>query len=536
MGKKGFTLIELLSVIVILAIVALIATPIILGIIRDSKENANKRSIDNYAKAVENAIVKYQLKEKKYPLNFDEIVEYININKNLTNIGCNISELYSNGDIYLADCQVNNEPIKGYTYGEKRIYVDSLGVNVNIPKGLTPIIHDGTNWRIASDTRKWYDYEKQEWANAVILNNNIEKSVGDILDISTEVKAMFVYVPRYSYTIKDTYGVQLYGGNTPSQSTPGAIDIKFVNTNTKENGTAKYTGNTPINWYTHPAFTFENQELEGIWVGKFELSHRGSSESTTNLTCSDENCVAGDNLRILPNVTSLRNNTVSNFFYAIRSMSKNGNGFGIAGNTHMIKNSEWAAVAYLSQSKYGKYGNNIYTGVNKEIYQNRDDFYETGKSNGIPSGYTRNTQCKYDDIIDRGNGTGSCGGGASTTGNITGIYDMSGGLNEFVMGNYNNSLSHSGFSTFPNLNYYDAHGKRGVNSKGFALEETSTSSSGNTSWYNDNSAFSDNTTYTWLYRGGDYVSGNEIGIFFFSAAPGGKDYYKTTRVVLIDTE
>ena len=61
MKNKGFTLIELLAVIVILAIIALIATPIILGIIKDSKEESNKRSVDMYAKAIENAIAKDQL-------------------------------------------------------------------------------------------------------------------------------------------------------------------------------------------------------------------------------------------------------------------------------------------------------------------------------------------------------------------------------------------------------------------------------------------------------------------------------------------
>ena len=65
MKNKGFTLIELLTVIVILAIIALIATAIILGIINDAKEEANKRSVDNYAKAVQNAITKYQLVDKK---------------------------------------------------------------------------------------------------------------------------------------------------------------------------------------------------------------------------------------------------------------------------------------------------------------------------------------------------------------------------------------------------------------------------------------------------------------------------------------
>ena len=41
MRNKGFTLIELLAVIVILAIIALIATPIILGIINDSRKSAD---------------------------------------------------------------------------------------------------------------------------------------------------------------------------------------------------------------------------------------------------------------------------------------------------------------------------------------------------------------------------------------------------------------------------------------------------------------------------------------------------------------
>ena len=46
--KKGFTLIELLAVIVILAIIALIATPIVLSIINDSKESASLRRAEMY--------------------------------------------------------------------------------------------------------------------------------------------------------------------------------------------------------------------------------------------------------------------------------------------------------------------------------------------------------------------------------------------------------------------------------------------------------------------------------------------------------
>jgi type IV pilus assembly protein PilA len=58
-NNKGFTLIELLAVIVVLAVIALIATPIILGIINDARESANARSVEDYAKAIETTVTTY---------------------------------------------------------------------------------------------------------------------------------------------------------------------------------------------------------------------------------------------------------------------------------------------------------------------------------------------------------------------------------------------------------------------------------------------------------------------------------------------
>ena len=63
--KKGFTLIELLAVIVILAIIALIATPIVINIIDESKKSASLRSADFYLDAVENSIATATLSNKK---------------------------------------------------------------------------------------------------------------------------------------------------------------------------------------------------------------------------------------------------------------------------------------------------------------------------------------------------------------------------------------------------------------------------------------------------------------------------------------
>ena len=61
--KKGFTLVELLAVIVILAIIALIATPIILNVINDAKKQAAKDSAYGYMDAVEKYIVSSELED-----------------------------------------------------------------------------------------------------------------------------------------------------------------------------------------------------------------------------------------------------------------------------------------------------------------------------------------------------------------------------------------------------------------------------------------------------------------------------------------
>ena len=60
-NKKGFTLIELLAVIVVLAIIALIATPIVMNTIKNSKKGAAERSADNYIKQVETAVAESRI-------------------------------------------------------------------------------------------------------------------------------------------------------------------------------------------------------------------------------------------------------------------------------------------------------------------------------------------------------------------------------------------------------------------------------------------------------------------------------------------
>ena len=65
-NTKGFTLVELLAVIVILAIIALIATPIILGVIEDARKGAAKSSALGFADAVEKSIAIQMVSDTNY--------------------------------------------------------------------------------------------------------------------------------------------------------------------------------------------------------------------------------------------------------------------------------------------------------------------------------------------------------------------------------------------------------------------------------------------------------------------------------------
>ena len=560
--KKGFTLIELLAVIVILAIIALIATPIVLSIINDSKESVNLRSAEMYLSALENSIATSTLNNKKLTNKSYNILKNGNIcigyneNKCSKELKVEVNgETPSGGKITLSSGEIKDYILN---YQEKTIVKDNNETiysykeneNIEVPDlyngTLTPVIYDGDNWKVADVSKKWYDYSKQEWANAVILKDDIEKEVGDIVTVegtNPDVLAMFVWIPRYEYKIEGTYGK---GGT--SADLPGEIEVNFISSNQLE---------ASEEYRIHPVFNFGGEEISGIWVGKFEISH--TSYTTTSLGCTSEVCAEGNNLRVLPNKSSLRSNTVSSFFYGIRSMSVEDNVFGIDSeitDIHMIKNSEWGAVAYLSQSKYGKYGNNDYEVANKEVYQNKSTSFITGNSNGTPSQDESIMQCKYNDI------TNNCGIGASTTGNIYGIYDMSGGAWEYTMGVFanlngvlwsgNSNVENSGFSgklgadainykgsEFPNSKYYDVYKA----SNEITLNPTNSCNSGicyghalteTSQWYGDYAYFV-SATNSWFSRGGSCNYSNDAGLFRASGYYGSNHGSYSTRVTITPT-
>ena len=400
--------------------------------------------------------------------------------------------------------------------------------------GMIPVTYNGTNWVKADTSSEWYNYDNQEWANAVTVTEEnratyMSAPSGTVIPMA-DINTMWVWIPRYSYTIGNTYGVQGYGGSSPSQSTPGAIDIKFVNKGTKETGTAQYTGSEASNWRTPDGFTFGEEELSGFWYAKFETG------GTLTNTCVNELCNIS-NVLIKPDVFILEQQTISSFFYMARSMQMNGNnpyGFtNTTGDAHMSKNSEWGAVAYLSQSKYGKYGNPNYTGTNKEIYIN-DSFLYTGRSSGLTfsNGGNSNGTYLYHDSKNLSDGSGAVGLGASTTGNITGIYDMNGGSPEFVMGNYNNVLGASGFSSLPETKYYDLYTTADVTTAcdggicyGHALSETK-------NWYGDRVTVASSNA-SWYFRGGSRDNAAGEGGIFYSSPYNGSHGSIATRLTFV---
>ena len=331
-------------------------------------------------------------------------------------------------------------------------------------------------------------------------NKVLASAVGKTISMD-EIMQMYVYIPRYRY--------KLFNAENGT-SNPQAINIAF-----ESKTTAKSNGTKNGEWLTHPAFTFGDKELAGIWVGKFETSNTSALP------------------KIVPNVSSLRYMTPSAQFNTSRLMTTTlASTYGTSTNddSHMMKNMEWGAVAYLSSSIYGRYTNAltcIASGC--EVWINNNENYTTGCAGSSVSAGQASTCNAWNTLT---------GVNASTTGNIYGIYDMSGGAREYVMGNYNDTISSAGFSSMPEAKYYDKY--TGTDSRsdftkyhlGDATKETlKAKSEGTNAWYQDYS-YSVRSSTPWVARGGNYGHGTSAGVFYFFSYSGSGNNNIAFRVVL----
>ena len=418
---------------------------------------------------------------------------------------------------------VSEEPAFSRAYGVIEIeFLSGTSYNTTttpnhpiIKEGMTAITYNETTGEainVSDDSgTDWYSYEdtsisgkenKSKWANAKV-------TVGD-------VESYFVWIPRYAYRIVyfDTpENAEAYRADK-SQTTGiigysdarGIVDAEGKTpSDLQEPETSIAVGEKKLR--THPAFETDldqggwSSKLEGIWVAKYEVSQSGTTIKST------------------PGVSSYRSKTIGEMYTLGYNYDRNK-------ESHLMKNSEWGAVAYLTESKYGRNGT--------AVTSNSARYYTAGASGATP--ITNKLQ--------------------STTGNEYGIFDTVGGAYEYVAGyiadssqNYGNSFASTDDTTNnktestpyatvyqkTDSNIYTDNYNININKIfGDATTETSTSGSGATSWYSAYSNFvgiAYSYNYPFFKRGGDYLN-SSAGSFSFDFDNGDSYGYDSFRVCL----
>lgn len=435
------------------------------------------------------------------------------------------------------------------------------GADPVLKDNLIPVVISDDGIVTKANTKKeWYNYEDHKWANAVILKEN-GKIESDNTIKEESIKEYYVWIPKYSYKLWNVNSDNIANVKKP-------IEITF-------GSKAKTTGTSNGDTLIHPAFT--NFNTNGIWVGKYEISY--DEESYTNkdtfLIKNPNTSVTTDPTKLIvkPNVRSLTYKNVSSLFTLIKNSHTNL-------NSHMMTNMEWGATAYLTYSKYGRCTSETCTevtinNINTGYYGSSAKF--TGEWQYGPT----ITGCAGDTVSagvisnssDCTNKYNTAKGYlASTTGNITGIYDMSGGSWEYVMGvledsngnlySGNSSSYNSGFKglyssstggsnttglDFPDKKYYDSYkssdaigtdkwyiytsGKLGDATKEIANTKANSSSGDSGLWFSDYARFATPTT-PWFLRGGSWVYDTGAGVFLFSRDNGNASGSRSARSVL----
>ena len=330
---------------------------------------------------------------------------------------------------------------------------------------------------------------------------------------------MWVWIPRYEYKI-----------------TGQTIDVNFLDIVTST-ATSGYT--------IHPAFQDGRSknyingewktEIAGIWVAKFEMAREDSSDSgqtwsQTTLIGNVQTIKSGTNqIRAVskPGLSSWRTIDIGKCY-------TNSYEYDRTKESHLMKNSEWGMIAYLTQSKYGRNGTKV------TINSNGDTYYTGG---GIKDEYaTTNTN-------------------QSTTGNPSGIYDLSGNAWEYAaayitngndnLSTYGSSFASSTANTNPtnvSTEYataypYDSTDSEANNRTNFktnytgirygdAILETGTMTSTTGSWNSEYSNFP-YTVNPFFRHGGGYISVSYAGMFSFYNYNGNAYPDVSFRVVLI---
>ena len=390
---------------------------------------------------------------------------------------------------------------KDYKY---TVYKDKSGANTPIlSDNMVPVIYKDDKWVKADITKRWYDYTNNEWANMVLVRENGKNSREYYLSedsinkevLMDDILAFYVWVPRFKY--------QLWNVNGDVE------DFKSINVIFEYENATTGLGTKNGEWLTHPAFCLGNvgddrtecseSEVNGLWVGKFETT--GDNRMPT----------------VLPNENPITTYNLSTDYTLVRKMISNNYGLTSKNYLHIMKNMDWGAVVYLTYSKYG---------YNTEPFINNNSNLVTGCSASSP------TSNAYEGCLYQYNSV--VGVKASTTGNITGIYDMNGGASEIVMGvllngkgreykgasKFKSNISKSLYNGYDDASYES--GMLGDATKEFTYNGKSTKGT---------AVLFVSAKQPWFIRGGFYDSGYEAGITSYSSSDG--DYSNAFRTALV---
>ena len=505
------------------------------------------------------------------------------------------------------------DELNKYISGTSKVETDWTG-KVNKPKlmtGMTAIkfneptgdekAKEGSTVKITDTDTTWYDYDAKKWANA-----------------QTQDGSMWVWIPRFAYKVNSstkTFDIVFLEGTT---------DYYYENGERKEakrQKTENETIDTTTGYTVHPAFTNESsinyanggwdKELTGIWVSKFEAGYASGNNSVTPTASSIKYTqasawVAGaevgtDSISTARNyldgeygvksgsdytfkngtAPSIKYPTFQGLTYSMnyinqndafnisKALTESGNIYGLnssSTDSHMMKNSEWGAIAYLAQSKYGLNGTNIY--INNVNLNNSTGAQSVYAVTGC-TGATEDASSVATTITELNNRTTSgvyvwtqkSGTKASTTGTIYGIYDMSGGTwertaglvnngnenltkyGQSLMNALNNGKSSKYVTVYPHDSSVDKTGanidtasaanwKANTKIYGDGIRETSTAGTGKTSWYGDFSYFPA-VYYPFSVRGGSCWDTDGAGLFSFLRHVGDSSYRSGFRSVLV---
>lgn len=397
--------------------------------------------------------------------------------------------------------------------------------NVNSPvleNNMIPVSYDESlaTWIVSDKENQnfsWYNYCDKKWANVVVLKDKEKiKTIkqGDRIDIK-DVSFMFVWIPRFKYQI---FNYNPEGETSVKESeillsfeknkdTTGDIKCE-ANEDGKE--VCMFDQKTCINeicngkTFTHPGF----KENLGFWVSKFELT--GNLKDITSV----------------PGQRTITEASVRDFNDSISDIYKKDNLYGFDENdrVYMINNYEWGAISYLTLSKYGK---------QSDVALNNCNMFITG------IGSTKNIKdnsfvCNSKDNLYNGKE----GINASTTGNVYGVYDMSGGAYEYVLSSSSNNgeivPGSSGYTSSEKIDNIILYKKTEdtkdikISKLGDGIREVN---NGASSWYNA-SNYVVTSKWPWLVRGGENRDGEKAGIFNSSFSSGSKGSNYSTRIVI----